>query len=433
MMAEERREQVALFRFSVINDLVGGVRLERGELERLIKDKSQRKWYIPGSNRTRVSASTIRRWIRIYGESGRKLESLNPVKRSDRGRSRAIDEETVLALIRLRGQMPRMPVKDLIRVMKKRGLITPGVTISLSTAYRMLKQADIARPRVQPVDRRRYEAEHPNDIWQADVLHGPSVTIKGKKRKAYLIAFLDDHSRLIPHAQFYPSERLECFLDALRQALLTRGVCRKLYVDNGAAFRSRHLEFITASLGIALIHSRPYVPQGRGKVERFFRTVRSQLLSGFRGSTLEELNLALGCWLRDRYHQRKHSSTGQSPLERFTEHVELLRTAPANLEDFFRKVVRRRVAKDRTVSLNNRLYEAPIQLIGRRVQLLYHDHQPEQVEVRAGDRSYGLLVPLDLNVNCRVKREKNGDQIEGQDKREYRGGVLHFGREEVSR
>lgn len=432
MMDEESREQIALFRFSVINDLVGGVRLQRGELERLIRDKSQRRWYIPGSNRTRISASTIRRWIRLYEESGRKLDSLRPRKRSDRGRSRAIDEETVLALIRLRGQMPRMPVKDLIREMKERGLITPGVTVSPSTAYRVLKQADIAIPRARPVDRRRYEAEHPNDIWQADVLHGPSVLIKDRKRKTYLIAFLDDHSRLIPHAQFYPSERLECFLDALRQALLTRGLCRRLYVDNGAAFRSRHLEFITASLGIALVHSRPYVPQGRGKVERFFRTVRSQLLSGFRGSTLEELNLALGCWLRDRYHQRKHSSTGQTPLERFTRHVELLRTAPDNLEDFFRKVARRRVARDRTVSLNNRLYEAPIELIGRRVQLLYHDHQPEQVEVRVGDRAYGLLVPLDLNVNCRVKREKNVDRIEGRDERAYHGGRLPFGEEEAS-
>jgi putative transposase len=432
MMDEQQREQIALFRFGVINDLVGGVRLERGELERLIKDKSQRRWYIPGSNRTRISASTIRRWIRLYESSGRKLESLRPAKRSDRGRSRAIDEETVLALIRLRGQIPRMPVKYLIEEMTKRGLITPGVTISPSTAYRILKQADIDMPRVKPVDRRRYEAEEPNDIWQADVLHGPSVTIKGKQRKTYLIAFLDDHSRLIPHAQFYPSERLDCFLDAFRQALLTRGVCRKLYVDNGAAFRSRHLEFITASLGIALVHSRPYVPQGRGKVERFFRTVRSQLLSGFRGSTLDELNLVLDCWLRDQYHQRKHSSTGQAPLERFTRHVELLRTAPANLEDYFRKVARRRVAKDRTVSLDKRLYEAPVELIGRRVQLLYHEHQPEKVEIRAGERSYGLLVPLDLNVNCRIRREKNLDRIEGENKREYRGGVLPLGKQEVS-
>lgn len=431
-MDQKQRERIALFRFSVISDLVGSVRLEHGDQEQLIRDKSLRQWYIPGSNRTRISTSTIRRWIRLYEESGRKLESLYPVKRTDRGRSRVIDEETAMSLIRLRREMPRMSVKDLIKVMGERGLITPGIKVALTTAYRVIKQADIDMPRATPTDRRRYEAEQPNDIWQSDVMHGPSVQIEGKRRKTYLIAFLDDHSRLIPHAEFYPSERLACFLDAFRQALLTRGVCRKLYVDNGSAFRSRHLEFITASLGMALIHSRPYVPQGRGKVERFFRTVRSQLLSGFQGTTLEELNLVLGCWLRDQYHQRKHSSTGQAPLERFTRHVELLRTAPANLEDYFRKETRRRVAKDRTVSLNNRLYEAPVALIGHRVQLLYHDHRPEEVEVRDGEKSYGQLVPLDLNVNCRIKRRQNMDRIEARDNQEYHGGKLSFGKQEVN-
>jgi len=431
-MDQKQRERVALFRFSVISDLVGSVRLERGDQEQLVRDKSLRQWHIPGSNRTRISASTIRRWVRLYEASGRKLASLYPVNRADRGRSRVIDEETAMSLIRLRREMPRMPVKNLIKVMDERGLITPGIKVALTTAYRVLKRAEMETPRVTPADRRRYEAEQPNDIWQADVMHGPSVQIEGKRRKTYLIAFLDDHSRLIPHAEFYPSERLASFLDAFRQALLTRGLCRKLYVDNGAAFRSRHLEFITASLGMALIHSRPYVPQGRGKVERFFRTVRSQLLAGFRGTTLEELNLALGCWLRDQYHQRKHSSTGQTPLDRFTQHVELLRTAPANLEDYFRKETRRRVARDRTVSLNNRLYEAPVELIGRRVQLLYHDHLPEEVEVRDGDKSYGHLVPLDLNVNCRVKRRQNMDRIEAGDNQQYHGGKLPFGKQEVS-
>jgi len=432
-MEEKYREQIALFRFSVINDLVGGVRLERGELERLVREKSQRRWFIPHSNRTRISAGTIRRWIRVYTESGRKLESLYPVKRSDRGQSRAIDEETVLALIRLRQQMPALPVKYLIGEMKSRGLISSGTRISLSTAYRVLKRAGVNRAGMKPpVDRRRYEAEQPNDIWQADVLHGPAVTVKGKQRKTYLIAFLDDHSRLIPHAEFYLSERLVCFLDAFRKALLSRGLCRKLYVDNGSAFRSKQLEFISASLGIALIHSRPYVPQGRGKVERLFRTIRSQLLPCFRGTSLKELNLALSCWLRDEYHQRKHSSTSEAPLERFTRHVELLRPAPADLENYFRQVARRRVAKDRTVSLNNRLYEAPVQLIGRQIQLLYHDHRPERVEILYQQKSYGFLVPLDLNVNCRVRRARDGDRIEATDRKEYRGGSLPFGKKEVT-
>ena len=109
-------------------------------------------------------------------------------------------------------------------------------------------------------------------------------------------------------------------------------------VDNGACFRSKHLEYITASMGIALIHSKPYKPQGRGKIERFFLTVRGQFLSGFKGQTLDELNEAFSVWLNHTYHQRKHSATGQTPLSRFTSQMHCLRTSPANLKDYFRKV-----------------------------------------------------------------------------------------------
>jgi transposase InsO family protein len=255
-----------------------------------------------------------------------------------------------------------------------------------------------------PIDRRRFEAESPNDIWQSDTMHGPMVLFDDKRRKSYLFAFIDDMSRLIPQAQFYLSEKLDSFLDALRQALLKRGLPRKLYVDNGPAFRSKHLQEIAASLGIALIHSRPYKPQGRGKIERWFRTVRTQFLSGFKGKTLEDLNEALQCWIRDVYHDRKHSATGQSPLKRFADHMQCIRPAPKDLEDYFRKRAKRRVAKDRTLSLNGKLYEAPVHLIGQQVTVLYHEHDAARVEINFKGESHGFLTPLDLHVNCRVRR-----------------------------
>ncbi len=258
-------------------------------------------------------------------------------------------------------------------------------------------------------DRRKYEAQLPNDIWQSDVMHGPRVHIDGKNRKSYLIAFLDDHSRLITHGYFYTSESTKVFLPALEQALLRRGVPRKLYVDNGSAFRSKHLMHTTASLGIALVHSKPYKPEGRGKIERFFRTVRSQCLPGFTGNTLQELNEHFERWVRDEYHDRKHSSTGQSPLRRFIDNIECVRSTPEDLKDHFRKVVRRRVNKDRSVVLDRRLYEAPVALIGKQVDLLYHEDERDKIEVRWKQQSYGMLVRIDINVNCRVKRDKNNN------------------------
>lgn len=406
-MDDKQREEIALFRYGIISELVGS-RLEHGEFAQLVRDKSNQRWRIPYSNKTRVSQSTIRRWVTLYEANGRQLSALYPTHRSDRGMSRRVDDETILSLVKLRREMPFLPVNRLIEVMEKNNLITPGISLHLSTAYRILKKEGLSKAKVSAKeDRRRFEAEFPNDIWQSDVMHGPHVMINGKKRKSYLIAFLDDHSRLLPYAEFYSSERLEHWLDAFRKAMLTRGMPRKLYVDNGAAFRSRHLERICASLGITLIHTPPYTPQGRGKIERFFRTVRAQLLPSYRGEKLDDLNAALNLWVDEDYHQRKHGSTGQSPFNRFTRHLELLRAAPADMEDHFRKEVRRRVTKDRTVSINNRLYEAPVKLIGEQVSLLFHEHKPESVEAVFQGQSYGHLRPVDLTINSTVKREKH--------------------------
>ena len=426
-MTEDERMQVAVFRFSVIGDFVTGVQMSRTEKRRLMREKSARKWQIPFSEKTRISMGTIGRWCRCYRNSNGDLKSLFPKDRSDQGKCRAMDEESCCALIRLRREMPDATVINLIATMSRRGLVTAGIELNLSTVYRFLHQQNLMNlTKHKPVDRRKFEAELPNDLWQSDVLHGPKVDVDGKMKKTYLIAMIDDHSRLITYACFYLSEALIYYLDAFENALAKRGLPRKLYVDNGAAFRSKHLEYITASLGITLIHSKPYKPQGRGKIERFFLTVRSQFLGDFKGQTLDELNEAFNVWLNHTYHQRKHSATGQTPLARFTSQMHCLRTSPANLKDYFRKVARRKVNKDRTITLNGRLFEGPIPLIGKRVELLYHESEPENVEVKYQNQSFGMIRPVNLTVNYRVKRDKNNNpQIHvANHTTSYRGGKL---------
>ena len=407
-MTENEKQRVAIFRFSVIHEFVGGAALSRAERRQLFQDKCALKWDIPSSDRTRISRSAILRWIRLYNKSGGRLESLYPKARSDNGKSRAIDKETSLNLIHLRREMPDATVPVLIRIMNERGLSAPGKDLKSTTVYRFLHAQNLMKPpEGQNQDRRKFEAELPNDMWQSDVMHGPMVTVGERKRKSYLIAFIDDHSRLIPYARFYLSEKLTSFLDAFEKALLKRGLPRKLYVDNGAAYRSKHLEHITASLGIALIHARPYKPQGKGKIERFFRTVRMQFLTEVDRMSLDELNGAFDLWIRQVYHQRVHSGTGKKPLDRFTSRMECLRASPEDLKDHFRMIARRRVGKDRTITLDGNLFEAPVKLIGQRVDLLYHKDSPKKVEVHWQQKSYGYLTVVDLNVNCRVKRDKN--------------------------
>ena len=426
-MTEDEKQQVAVFRFGVISDFVNGSQLNAARRRQLLADKCARKWRIPFSTKTRLSKGSILRWIKLYTDSNGQLQSLYPKARSDKGKSRAMDEETCLSLIRLRCEMPSATVAHLIATMYERKLVTAGIELYPSTVYRFLHQHNLMKPPgSMPVDRRKFEAELPNDLWQSDVMHGPRVHVAARMRKSYLIAIIDDHSRLITYGQFYLSEALVSYLDAFENALATRGLPRKLYVDNGAAFRSRQLEYISASLGIALIHSKPYKPQGRGKIERFFKTVRGQFLPGFKGQTLDELNEAFDGWLTHVYHQRKHSATKQSPFQRFTASMHCLRTAPDNLHDYFRKVARRKVNKDRSITLNGRLFEGPVALIGKRVELLYHQSQPQQVEVKYQNKSFGMLVPVDLNVNCRIKRDKNNNpQIHSNtNPAQYGGGKL---------
>jgi transposase InsO family protein len=426
-MEEDRKKQIAVFRFGVISDFVTRAHLEHGEQERLLADKCARRWQIPFSGRTRLARSTILSWIRRYRQSGGRLESLYPSGRSDRGVSRSLDPETIQALIRLRDQLPTSSVKTLVAETKRRGIVAPGARLNPSTLYRIFHHhGRMGKQKAHPVDRRRFEAELPNDIWQSDAMHGPVVTVGEKKRKTYLVAFLDDMSRLIPHAQFFLTEGLASFLDALRVALLKRGLPRKLYVDNGPAFRSKHLEEICASLGIALVHSRPYQPEGRGKCERLFRTIRAQFLATTTAHSLDELNAELDTWLRTVYHSRIHSATGEQPIKRFASHMECIRPAPKDLEDYFRKRARRRVAKDRTVSLNGRLFEAPVPLIGKQLTLLYHDHESARVEILFDGRSYGMLTPVDLHVNCRVRRAKDALALDASPRTPLATGKLSF-------
>lgn len=425
-MEEKQKIDVAVFRYGVIQDFLSAIKLNHGERERLLREKCARKWLIPHSCKTSISRSAIQRWISIYEASGGQLKSLYPKDRNDKGATRTLDGENCLMLTQLRKEMPDATVAFIMKTIKQRELALNH--LSQSTVYRFFHQQDLMKKNKSPEDRRKFEAEHPNDMWQSDVMHGPYLEIDGKQRKTYLIAFIDDHSRLIVYGRFYPSENTSSFMHALEQAFLRRGLPRKLYVDNGSAFRSKQLMHTMASLAIALIHSRPYKPQGRGKIERFFKSVRSQFLPGFTGTTIEEINAGFEEWLAHEYNDRRHSATGKKPLERFTDGIECIRSTPDNLKDHFRKTVRRRVNKDRTIILDKRLYQGPVALIGKQVEVLFHEGEYDRVELKYQNKSFGFINQVDLNVNCRVKRDKNNNPVISVEKATAESGQMWGGK-----
>ena len=405
MEEESKKHQIAAFRFGLIAEFVTGVCLALGEKEHLLREKSARTYRIPHSSSTRVARSTLKKWIADYKNAGNRIEGLMPVGRKDRGSFRCLDESLQLAIKEIKREDKKNLLTGvaLVRELRHRKYIGPGEKINLSSLYRFLKDNNLDRGR-QLVDRRSFEADNPNELWQSDVLHGPFVLDGKKKKKSYLIAIIDDNSRLIPHAQFYFSERLDDFKNCLKSAIEKRGLPQKLYIDNGACYKAMNVEQVAACLGIGIIHTPPYTPQGRGKIERWFRYVRESFLSLCRESlSLNELNERFCDWVEE-YHNKIHSTTGQIPLERYRLNMKCVRVAPPDLYNYFRFIEFRRVKKDRTFRLNGTVFEAPVELIDYRIELRFHRESPEDVEIFYDRRSFGKATLLNKGVNFRIGR-----------------------------
>lgn len=404
--------KVATFRFGVIADFVTGVRLQYGEKERRLAEKTLRTYEIPGSLRSRITRASMLAWVGAYRKGGNRIEALCPKIRADKGGFRSLDTAVRMEIKRLKQENAYYTVPVIIKKLRHSKVIGPNDVLNKATIYRFIRTECQALNPDEGVDRRRFEAEHSNDIWQCDVLHGPMVQVDGASslKKAYLMAIIDDHSRLMVFARFYQSEDFSTLKDALREAVSRRGIPHKFYVDNGACYRSEDLERILACLGTSLSHSRPYKPQGRGKVERWFKNVRDSFLPMLPQETvtLDNLNERLDEFVSN-YNNTEHSSIGTTPYERYRADLACIRQAPERLLDYFRSHEYRRVKKDRTVQLHRKVFEVPAKLVDKTVDLLFHDNNPEDIEVQYQGISYGKAVPVNLAINARGGRDWGRD------------------------
>ncbi|HLF81944.1 MAG TPA: DDE-type integrase/transposase/recombinase [Anaerolineales bacterium] len=266
-------QQIALFRYQVIAPLVS-LAGSRGTLRREMQRIAARSHDHPCRGPTRYGYGTIEEWHYLYKRDG--LDGLLPAVRRDRGRSRVIDDQTAERIETLAHRRPDLDARGILAELRCGPQEGSRKIPSLSSLYRFLRARGLDQRRsTRHQDHRAYAFDLAGDCWQADVMYGPRLsTPQGVRRQTYLIAVLDDATRLVVHAQFYFEQHLRSLRDCLKQALLKRGLPRRLYLDNGKIFRSRLLLGLCARLGIELIHSRPYRPQGRAKLERFFGTVR---------------------------------------------------------------------------------------------------------------------------------------------------------------
>jgi len=411
----DRRREVALFRYSLIADLV---RQELGTqgLYAKIEEKAAVEYTIPGTTRTRVAAETIRDWLKRYRRGG--FDALLPKPRADRGQSRSLPAPVVDVLLEIKEGNPALSVQLVIREARARKEVPEDLPLPASTVHRLLARhglMDKPQGEHSDADRRRFAFQHAGELWMSDVMHGPSVVVGDRtKRKAYLLAFIDDATRVIPYAAFALAENTRAFLPVLKQAILRRGLPQRLYVDNGAHYRSQHLALVCAKLGIALIHARPYRPQGKGKIERWFKTLRAQLLTRLGPqdtANLAALNRRLWAWVEGEYHHTPHRGlAGATPLEQWAQHGEAVRFPEPglDLEDLFLFEAQRKVQKDRTVSLNGVLYEVDAALVGEKVTLRFDPGAaPERpVQVCHQGKRIELAKPVETYANCFIKRNR---------------------------
>jgi transposase InsO family protein len=409
----ERRKQVGLFRYGVIADLI---HLERGQrgLYAKLREKASQEWDIPYSLRRKVEAETIRGWLASYRRGG--FDALVPKARRDSGSARAIPQEIVDRLCEAKEQHPDYSVTLVIEQVKASLSELPeGVVLAASTVHRLLSRAGLMQKKpTEPTskDRRRFAFDKAGELWMSDVMHGPSVSVLGRQRKAYLLALIDDATRLVPYAAFGLTENATAFLTVLEQAIRRRGIPKRLYVDNGAAFRAQHLALVCAKLGITLIHARPYQPQGKGKMERWFRTVRLQLLPTLQPedkTSLEAINRRLWAWVEGEYHRNPHRGLdGDTPADRWARCSDDVRLAEGDTSDLFLFEQKRRVQADRTVSLDSVAYEVDATLVGETVTLRYDPARPREqrsVQVWHRGRRVELARRVDVYANCFVRRD----------------------------
>jgi len=390
----DHQRDIALFRYSLIREAADPAlsKRERGEL---VRDLASRDHAGPSGARVRVARNTLDRWIRTYRVGG--FEALAPNVRN-------CEPTTPLAQLemaeRLKLEVPKRTAAQVAEIIRA----SEGYGPSDRTVQRLFARLGLnTRPDGSPLHAfGRFEADRPNDLWTGDALHGPAVG----GRKSYLFAFIDDHSRALVGYRWGASEDTVRLEAALRAALAARGVPKAVYVDNGSAFVSSQLLRAMASLGIRLVHSRPGKPQGRGKIERFFSTVRIQFLVEVeaRGvADLGELNRLFAAWVETVYHRRVHTETNQAPLQRLAAAPPPTLPTPAALHDAFLWSETRTVTKTATVSLHGNTFEVDAALVAHKVEVVFDPFAFDAVEIRFQGRSMGTGVPHKITRHAHPK------------------------------
>lgn len=411
-MDETLRNEVAAFRFGLIAPIVQR-QLQPGERYALLREIAGQRYIIPGSERTMVSIRSLERYLQAYEQKG--FEGLKPHVRERRGRLRNQDPEVLKRAIDLRKELPSRSVEQVIRILELEERVPVG-TIKPRTLSRYFQEMGWSKRdihRTVQKEFRHFEHDLPNDCWQADTQHAlylPDPKNPGKRKKVYLIAIIDDHSRRIMHAEFFMEERYPRLERCVQKAVLKFGVPNLFFCDNGSVYSAKQFQIMCARMGTKLIHAKPYSPESKGKIEKFFQYVDSSftgevnlLIHQGKLTTLKQLNDYLRSWL-EAYDNRVHRSTKQTPKKRYEAQADHTRHLPAEMvKEIFLWEEERTVRKTAIIELEGNQYDVDSSLRGKRIQIRYNPFDLSTIQVWKDNERFDDAKPAELRNQSHSK------------------------------
>jgi len=364
-------------------------------------------------NRRQFTWRTIQTWYYRYKNHG--ITGIDTSTRSDKGTTRKITPEELLeainqALPHFRNKKKRFNKMSIYRFSIANGLLSKN-EVSQTSFYRLIRQYDLLNPQAEQTNKRRlaFSMQYANQLWQADTMFGPYVKDGTEHKQAKLIAFLDDASRVLCHGEFFFEENTDSLVKSLKAAFYKRGIPEQLYVDNGSIYCSQEIALICGRIGCILRHTPVRDASAKGKVERFFRTVRDRFLTRQLDlSSLSALNRAFAVWVEDKYNCNEHSAIGMKPIDRFgmdLKRIRFLSPGEANDELFFAEETRK-VKRDNTFSFKNVRFETPVDLRGKTVSIRYERGSLNRVIIYYKGERAGAARPLDAVANGLLRREE---------------------------
>jgi transposase InsO family protein len=398
-------EEVALFRAEVIGALARR-ELSHGELAAEIRKLAKLRFRPPGRRASKVyGASTLQRWLYAYREGG--LEALKPGARSDRGRGRDLTPAQRQLLLDVRREHPGASVPLILRTLILDGRLPKGV-VSESTVARLYREAKLPRGvRQDGHTRLRWQADHPGALWHGDVCHGPALRIGQTTRPLRVHALLDDASRFVVALEAHHTEREDDMLGLMLAAVRRHGAPDALYLDNGPLYSGVQLRLACERLGITLLHARPYDAPARGKMERFWRTLREGCLDHLGTMTqLHDVQARLLAFLDAHYHQAPHGGLfGKDPAHVWAG-ATLRAVDEAELAKALTMRVRRRVRKDGTLDQGGAVWQLDQSFLAGAVVTVAVDLTHTAAPVVEHDDRHYPLRPVDPVAAGKTRRKR---------------------------